>query len=107
MFEIGAKLQEQSLANQGKKHKEKKEQTELIKDKNEHRLVFTFERRNGKPVTRVGKFHIEQKSKKEILKLLKKKLACGGKINQEWIELQGDNKDKIKELLEQQGWKFR
>ena len=107
MFEMGAKLKEDALSNQGKKQKEKKPSNTALKNKNEHQLVFTFEKRNGKPVTRVGKFALEDKEKKEILKLLKKKLACGGKINDEWIELQGDNKQKIKEVLQQQGWKFR
>ena len=44
---------------------------------------------------------------REVLKLLKKKLACGGAINEEWLELQGDVKDKIKTILESDGWKFR
>ena len=45
--------------------------------------------------------------KKEVLKLLKKKLACGGSISDEWLELQGDVKEKIKTVLEADGWKFR
>jgi translation initiation factor 1 len=45
--------------------------------------------------------------KKEVLKLLKKKLACGGAIKEEWIELQGDVKQKIIEILSKDGWKFK
>ncbi len=75
--------------------------------KNQHQLVFTFEKRNGKPVTLVGRFQIEEKVKKEILSLLKKKLACGGTVADEWIEIQGDKKEKIIEILEKDGWKFR
>ena len=55
----------------------------------------------------VGRFQIDEKEKKEILKLLKKKLACGGAIKEDWIELQGDVKDKIIMILEKEGWKFR
>ena len=84
----------------------KKSSTEII-PKNQHQLVFTFEKRNGKPVTNVGRFNISLDEKKEVLKLLKKKLACGGAINEEWLELQGDVKDKIKTILESDGWKFR
>ncbi len=78
-----------------------------ILPKNQHQLVFTFEKRKGKPVTLVGRFYISENEKKEILKLLKKKLACGGSINGEWIELQGNLKEKIKLVLEKENWKFK
>ncbi|MCG3678767.1 translation initiation factor SUI1 [Aliarcobacter butzleri] len=84
----------------------KKSSSDLI-PKNQHQLVFTFEKRNGKPVTLIGRFYIEEAEKKEVLKLLKKKLACGGAINNEWLEIQGDFKDKIKEILTKENWKFR
>ena len=86
--------------------KNKSDFSEII-PKNQHQLVFTFEKRRGKPVTLVGRFNLEEKDKKEVLKLLKKKLACGGSIKEEWIELQGDVKEKIKLTLEKEGWKFR
>ena len=75
--------------------------------KNEHQLVFTFEKRKGKPVTLVGRFFMSDKEKKEVLKLLKTKLGCGGTGKDEWIEIQGDKKDKIIEVLEKEDWKFR
>ncbi len=55
--------------------------TEKLKDtnksfakisKNEHQLVFTFEKRKGKLVTLVGRFYMSDKEKKEVLKLLRK-----------------------------------
>jgi translation initiation factor 1 len=73
----------------------------------EHQLVFTFEKRKGKPVTLVGRFYMNDKEKKDILKLLKSKLACGGTIKDEWLELQGDVKDKVINILEKDGWKFK
>ena len=75
--------------------------------KTEHQLVFTFEKRKGKPVTLVGRFHMSDKEKKELLKFLKKKLACGGAVKDEWLELQGNVKDKIILVLEANGWKFK
>jgi translation initiation factor 1 len=75
--------------------------------KKEHQLVFTFEKRNGKPVTLVGRFYIDENDKKDVLKLLKKKLATGGTIQNEWIEIQGDFKEKIKEILQKENWKFK
>ena len=40
-------------------------------------------------------FKLKMKRKK-ILKLLKTKLVCGGAIKDEYIEIQGDLKDKVK-----------
>jgi translation initiation factor 1 len=106
-FGMGSKLEGNSFdtAKNDKKNP-KKESKDLI-PKNQHQLVFTYEKRNGKPVTLVGRFNISEDEKKEVLKLLKKKLACGGSINDEWLELQGDVKEKIKAVLEAYGWKFR
>jgi len=104
MFELGAKLEQEKY--EVKKAVNKVVSSVLI-PKNQHQLVFTFEKRNGKPVTLVGKFQIDEKGKKEVLSLLKKKLACGGTVADEWIEIQGDKKEKIIEILEKDGWKFR
>ena len=78
-----------------------------ILPKNQHQLVFTYEKRKGKPVTLIGRFSLSDSDKKEVLKLLKKKLACGGAIKEEWIELQGDVKEKIITILKADGWKFK
>ena len=104
MFTMGANLDEETWDTS--KEKPKKTATKTIL-KNQHQLVFTFEKRNGKPVTLVGRFEIAENEKKSILKLLKKKLGTGGTINDEWIEIQGDKKDAIIKVLESDGWKFR
>jgi translation initiation factor 1 len=104
MFEMGASLAGDSWET--KKLKDPKKSFDKI-GKNEHHLVFTFEKRRGKPVTLVGRFFMSVKEKKEILKLLKTKLGCGGTIKDEWLEIQGDKKDKIIEVLEAEDWKFR
>jgi len=106
IFEMGAKL-DGDVYDTAKEDKKKKNNTNEILLKQNHQLVFTYEKRKGKPVTLVGRFYLEEKEKKDILKLLKKKLACGGAIKEEWIELQGDVKDKIKEILQNEGWKFK
>ena len=108
MFEMGAKLEEDELSFQGKKaNKQTEKQENKILPKNEHQLVFTHEKRNGKPVTLIGRFYVRESEKKEILKLLKKSLACGGTIKDEWIELQGDVKHKVVAPLSKDGWKFK
>ncbi len=104
MFKMGTNLDGDSWDTGKLKSKEKS--FEKI-SKAEHQLVFTFEKRKGKPVTLVGRFYMSDKEKKDILKLLKKKLACGGAVKDEWLELQGDVKDKIILTLEADGWKFK
>ena len=104
MFQMGANLAGDSWET--KKLKDPKKSFEKI-SKNEHQLVFTFEKRRGKPVTLVGRFFMSDKEKKEILKLLKSKLGCGGTVKEEWLEIQGDKKGQIIEVLSADGWKFR
>ena len=106
-FSMGAKLQGNSFDTTKEDKKNPKKSSFEIMPKNQHQLVFTYEKRKGNPVTLVGRFNISEDDKKEVLKLLKKKLACGGAINDEWIELQGDVKEKIIKILEVDGWKFR
>lgn len=106
IFEMGANLDGDSFDTSKEDKKQKKSSGEIL-PKNQHQLVFTYEKRKGKPVTLVGRFSLSEKDKKEVLKLLKKKLACGGAIKDEWIELQGDVKEKIKTVLEKEDWKFR
>ncbi|RXJ76747.1 translation initiation factor SUI1 [Arcobacter sp. F155] len=103
---MGSSLEGNEFDTKKDDKKKKSKHSEII-PKNQHQLVFTFEKRRGKPVTLVGRFYLEEKDKKEVLKLLKKKLACGGSIKEEWIELQGDVKQKVKLTLEKEGWKFK
>ena len=109
LFEMGANLDGDDFdtSKEDKKNSGNKKASNTIEPKNKHQLVFTYEKRKGKPVTLVGRFHLNDIEKKEVLKLLKKKLACGGAIKEEWIELQGDVKEKIKEVLGKEGWKFK
>lgn len=104
IFEMGAKLEGDSWETS--KLKEAKKDFKKI-GKDEHSLVFTYEKRKGRPVILVGRFYMSDKEKKDILKLLKKKLACGGAVKDEWIELQGDVKEEIREILVNEGWKFK
>ncbi len=105
IFEMGAKLEGDEF-DTSKADKKKKKIEELL-PKKEHQLVFTYEKRRGKAVTLVGSFYIEQKEKKELLNLLKKSLACGGTIKDEYLELQGEVKKRVKEVLQKEGWKFK
>jgi translation initiation factor 1 len=74
---------------------------------NKHLLYFRLEKRNGKPVTIILPFFITQDDMKKTLAMLKKKLACGGSIKDNEIELQGDLKDRAKIILEKDGFRFK
>lgn len=104
---LGNNLDGDNFDTKKEDKKNNKINSDEVIPQNQHQLVFTYEKRNGKPVTLVGRFYLSLDDKKELLKLLKKKLACGGAIKDEWIEIQGDFKNKIKDILTTNGWKFK
>ena len=72
-----------------------------------HFLLFKKEKRRGKTVTLVGEFLLPTDKAIEILKLLKKKLGCGGTFKEGWMEFQGELKDKLRPLLVDEGFRFK
>lgn len=65
--------------------------------------VTTDKKRYGKIVTIVSGFESGIDVKK-IAKALKNELACGGTYKGNMIELQGDHRNKIKEILVKLGF---
>lgn len=61
--------------------------------------------RGGKAVCVVTGIPTEQL--KEMCKLLKSKCATGGAVKDRTIEIQGDQRDKIKSLLEAKGFQVK
>ncbi len=61
--------------------------------------VFIERRRFDKPIVEGIKENV-----KEVTSQLKQKLACGGTFKKGHIELQGDHRTKIKELLVKLGY---
>ncbi len=78
-----------------------------IQEPSKHFLVFQKEKRRGKTVTLVGTFHIPKDEATTLLKLLKKKLGCGGSLKENWMEFQGELKEKLRPLLVEQGFRFK
>ncbi len=72
-----------------------------------HFLVFKKEKRRGKVVTLVGEFSLEDSAANEVLKTLKKKLACGGTYKDGWMEFQGEVQEKLKSNLQDLGFRFK
>ncbi len=68
-----------------------------------HVKIKTERRKFGKIVTIV---ELSDKSEniEKVAKELKKKLACGGAVKENRIELQGNHLDRIKKVLVQMGY---
>jgi translation initiation factor 1 len=60
-------------------------------------------RKFGKHVTHVSGFDSDDKAR-ELEKILKRKLACGGTTKDKVIELQGNHVRKVKEVLLAEGY---
>lgn len=88
---------------EGKKVLSKKEI--LLPEK--HFLVFKFEKRRGKPVTLIGPFHLKKDETANILKKIKKSLGSGGSFKDEFMEFQGDCKERLRELFTKEGFRFK
>lgn len=63
--------------------------------------------RKGKGVTTISGLALEADALKKLAGELKKSCGTGGAIKQGVIEIQGDNRDKIKQMLEQRGFKVK
>jgi len=61
--------------------------------------VYAMRRKFGKEVTIVEGIDEKQLDPKELTKKLKSKLACGGTWKEGKIELQGNHKARVKEVL--------
>ncbi len=78
-----------------------------LKIPSKHFLVFRKEKRRGKVVMLVGEFFLSQDDANETLKIVKKKLACGGTYKDGWMEFQGDVQVKLKTNLQELGFRFK
>lgn len=60
--------------------------------------------RKGKGVTTVSGVPVADKELKQLAKKLKQQCGTGGALKDGVIEIQGDHREKLKQLLEQQGF---
>ncbi len=66
--------------------------------------VYTTEKKFGKVVTIIDGIGDKQIDMRDLIKKLKNKLACGGSIVEERIELQGNHKQKVMAALVEAGF---
>ena len=81
--------------------------TQEILTPQKHLLHFAKEKRRGKTVTLVGPFSLTKEEQSRLLKLLKKKLGCGGAYKDGFMEFQGELKKKIRPLLTAEEFRFK
>lgn len=72
---------------------------ESIAKEDQRITIQTIQRKFGKQITVVKGFDPKSINIKEIAKKLKSKLACGGTVKENTIELQGNHKEKTKDEL--------
>lgn len=63
--------------------------------------------RKGKGVLVIAGLGLDNKSLKALAKQLKKTCGTGGSVVDETIEIQGDNREVIKQVLEKKGFKVK
>ena len=63
--------------------------------------------RKGKGVMTISGLGLEPKALKDLASKLKKTCGCGGSVVGETIEIQGDKRDQIKQVLEKNGFKVK
>ena len=66
--------------------------------------IVVLEKRFKKKVTVVKGIDSSSIDVKELLKKLKSKLACGGTFKNNEIELQGDHRKRVREMLIKEGF---
>lgn len=65
--------------------------------------IYIDRRRYGKVVTIIEGFD-KSVDLEDLAKILKKRVASGGTVKDGRIELQGDHREKVKEVLESMGY---
>lgn len=87
--------------------KPEKEKTEQPKGDGIVRIQRQTSGRKGKGVCVITGLDLEDAALKLLAKELKKRTGVGGSIKDGTIEIQGDNRDLLKQLLEQKGFKVK
>lgn len=66
--------------------------------------IYMIQKRYGKHMTIIKGIDVSKIDIKDLMKKLKSKLACGGTYKNEEVELQGDHRDRVKEILIKEGF---
>lgn len=70
-------------------------------------ILCKYEKRKGKPVTLLDGYTGAPEDFKKLTRILKNKLRVGGSYKNDQIIIQGDNRDRIMELLAEMGFRTK
>lgn len=70
-------------------------------------LICKFEKRNGKPITLIEGYNGAKSDFKLLTKKLKSTLSVGGSFKNETIVIQGNNRDRIMDILKKIGFSVK
>ena len=77
---------------------------ETIAKESQKIMIKTEKRKFGKKYTVVSGFDTTELDIDDLARTLKNKLACGGTSKKDHVELQGDHRKEVKQLLIQHGF---
>ncbi|MCX6815706.1 MAG: translation initiation factor [Candidatus Aenigmarchaeota archaeon] len=73
--------------------------------KESHKIrISKVQKRFGKTMTLVSGIDVSKIDVRQLLKTMKSKLACGGTYKNNEMELQGDHRARVKEILIKEGF---
>ena len=81
--------------------------TEHTQEKKKPLLKIEKDKRKGKIATLITGYEDDSDEVRELAKLLKQRLAVGGSTRDGEILLQGDVRDKLREVLKELGYKVK
>lgn len=80
---------------------------DLPPEKQDLRVQLSRKGRKGKSVTVVTGFQSSPDTLKALLKKIKSQCGTGGAVKENELEIQGDFRDKVLELLHKEGYKAK
>ncbi len=83
------------------------EEETLAPEKQVLKLSISKKHRGGKEVTLVANFIGSTEDRQALGKLLKQKCGVGGSVKDGEIIIQGDQRDKLRAILQKLGYKYK